>query len=140
MKYIKKFNEDNNPEGVLKKLDDDLKKGMDDLVELFYRKIKKCKDEGGNIDNYVRNLMLVTANGKICEIPDKIKELIKESNNAEDVYNLHDIIYTKIKSKSKFDEKTIKQKVDNLISIISRHYDEKPSKEQLEIEINRQLD
>lgn len=58
----------------------------------------------------------------------------------KDVYNLYDEVYSKVKEhyKSK-KESFIESKVDDILTIIWRHYDYKPSKEQLRVEINNQL-
>ncbi len=62
------------------------------------------------------------------------------STKKKDIYNLYDEIYSKVKVHyNKKKESFVEAKVDDIITIIWRHYDYKPSKEQLRVEIQNQL-
>jgi hypothetical protein len=62
------------------------------------------------------------------------------STKKKDVYGLYEEIYSKVKEHYKTKKESfVEAKVDDIITIIWRHYDYKPSKEQLKIEIQNQL-
>jgi hypothetical protein len=66
---------------------------------------------------------------------------INEEIIINDVYGLRDEILDEFKKKFDYEKykKLIDNEINSLIDIIQRHYDNKPSKEQLKIEIERSM-
>jgi peroxiredoxin len=66
--------------------------------------------------------------------------LSDEERKKKDVYKLYDEIYPKVKEfYNQKSESFVISKVDDIITIIWRHYDYKPSNSQLRVEIQNQL-